>query len=193
MKKLLFLSLLMFGALNIHVPTVYAAGTAGCTGLDPSECPSGTTCDVTTGICQPTTQPPPLISPQTPSTNFVTQPSGSASQQGFTALAPIPGLTDQSATSVLNATTLANFFNKLYLYLIGVAAILAIIEIIWGGLEISTKESIPMKIKGRQRIWQAVLGLVLILMPYLIFSIINPSILNLSANIPAINLPGRSP
>lgn len=108
--------------------------------------------------------------------------------QGFTALAPIPGLTDTSATSVVNANTLANFFNNLYKYLIGLAAILAVIEIIWGGLQISTQDSVSKQGEGRERITQAVLGLVLVLSPVLVFSIINPSILNLSLSLPELKL-----
>ena len=105
---------------------------------------------------------------------------------GFTALAPITGLTD--TTGAVNSQDLANFFNNLYKYLVGLAGILAVIEIIWGGLEISTKDSVSKKSDGRERIIQALLGLVLVLSPYLVFYIINPSILNLSLNLPPINL-----
>lgn len=108
--------------------------------------------------------------------------------QGFTALAPIPGLTDISPTSVVNSATLAAFFNNLYKYLIGLAAILAVIEIIWGGLEYSTQDSVSKQSNGRERITQAIFGLILVLSPVLVFSIINPSILNLSINLKPINL-----
>ncbi|MFA6969244.1 MAG: hypothetical protein WC217_01435 [Candidatus Paceibacterota bacterium] len=107
-------------------------------------------------------------------------------QQGFTALAPIPGLTDQTTTSVVDAATLANFFNNLYKYLIGLAAVLAVIEIIWGGIEISTKDSVSKKTDGKARIYQAILGLILVLSPVIVFTIINPSILNLSLNLPEL-------
>lgn len=108
---------------------------------------------------------------------------------GFVPLAPIPGLTDASTVgSVVNADTLATFFNNLYKYLIGIAATLAVIEIIWGGLEISTKDSVSKHSDGVERIQQAIFGLVLVLSPVLVFSIINPSILNLSLNLPPINL-----
>ena len=108
--------------------------------------------------------------------------------QGFTALAPITGLTDVSATSVIQSQGLASFFNNLYKYLIGAAATLAVIEIIWGGLEISTQDSVSKQSDGRERITQAIFGLVLVLSPVLVFSIINPNILNLSLNLPPINL-----
>lgn len=102
-----------------------------------------------------------------------------ASQTSFVPLAPIPGLT-QGVTA--DTAGLANFFNNLYKYLVGLAAVLAVIMIIWGGLEYSTQDSVSKKSDGKERIYQAIFGLVLVLSPVLIFSIINPSILNLSIN-----------
>jgi len=104
----------------------------------------------------------------------------------FTALAPIPGLTEN--VGIVNSDSLANFFNNLYKYLIGLAAILAIVEIIWGGLEIATQDSISKQGSGRNRIKQALIGLALVLSPVLVFSIINPRILNLSLGLPPINV-----
>jgi len=106
---------------------------------------------------------------------------------GFTALAPIPGLTDNKTTSVVNSDTLATFFNNLYKYLIGLAAALAVIMIVWGGIEYATQDVPFVKSKGKERITEALFGLVLILSPYLVFSIINPSILNLSLNLPPLD------
>ena len=104
--------------------------------------------------------------------------------QGFVPLAPIPNLTEGV---VANSGNLANFFNNLYKYLIGLAAMLAVIEIIWGGLEISTKDSVSKQSDGKERITQAIFGLILVLSPVLVFSIINPSILNLSLNLPKLD------
>lgn len=105
----------------------------------------------------------------------------------FCPLAPIPGLTDASKTSVVNSDTLANFLNNLYKYLIGVAATAAVIMIIWGGIDISTTDSIGNQSAGKQRIRNAIGGLILVLMPVVVFSVINPSILNLSLNLPALD------
>ena len=104
--------------------------------------------------------------------------------QGFVPLAGIPGLTEGATADTAG---LANFFNNLYKYLIGVAAILAVIMIIWGGLEISTQDSVSKKGAGKEKIYNAIFGLVLVLSPVLVFSIINPSILNLSLNLPPLD------
>lgn len=109
-------------------------------------------------------------------------------QSGFVPLAPIPGLTDTGAINAIKTDGLASFFNNLYKFLIGLAAIIAVVMIIWGGLEISTQDSISKQGAGREKIQNAILGLILILSPVLVFSIINPSILNLSLNLPKIDL-----
>jgi hypothetical protein len=115
-------------------------------------------------------------------------PHVSAATQGFTALAPIPGLTDQSMTSVVSANTLATFLNNLYKYLIGLAAILAVIQIIWAGLDMALwhKDAVAEITSDKGKIKNAIFGLVLVLSPALVFTIINPSILNLSLNLPAL-------
>lgn len=117
-----------------------------------------------------------------------------AAPQGFTALAPIPGLTDTSVTNVLSTASLATFFNNLYKYLIGIAAILAILQIIWAGIKMAyfNKDSASAIKKSRETIQQAILGLVLVLLPVLVFSIINPSILNLSLNLPKLDTAAKT-
>jgi hypothetical protein len=110
---------------------------------------------------------------------------------GFTALAPIPGLTDANtvnSASGLNMNTLAVFFNNLYKYMVGLAAILAVVMIIYAGIRIAVnKDNVSVLMDSKSQIWQAILGLVLVLSPALVFSIINPSILNLSLNLPKLD------
>ncbi len=107
-----------------------------------------------------------------------------AHAQGFIPLAPIPGLTEGVTA---NQAGLANFLNNLYKYLIGLAAVIAVVEIIWGGLLYSTQDVPGSKTNGKEKIQNALLGLVLVLSPVLVFSIINPSILNLSINLPKLD------
>jgi hypothetical protein len=105
--------------------------------------------------------------------------------QAFVPLAPIPGLT-KGATA--DAAGLANFFNNLYKYMVGLAAALAVLQITWAGIEIAiNKENVSKITDSKGRIYNALFGLVLVLSPVLVFSIINPSILNLSLNLPALD------
>ncbi len=111
---------------------------------------------------------------------------GGATDQGFTPLISggIPGLTDKPIT---DSKGFADFFNKLYAYLIGAAVILAVIMIVWGGLEYSTQDSVSKKSDGKSKIYNALFGLVLVLSPALVFSIINPKILELNVNFPPLH------
>lgn len=148
-------------------------------------CPSGYTLSPgSTPLCNP-----PTTSTSTPTT---VNSGNSNSSTGFVPLAPIPGLDDNLGGSA-SASNLAGFLNNLYKYLIGLAAILAVIMIIWGGIEYATQDSISSKSNSRHRIEQALLGLVLVLAPALVFTIINPSILNLSLNLPVIQVAPNTP
>jgi len=106
-----------------------------------------------------------------------------ATETGFVPLAPIPGLND-----TVKATNegIAIFLNNLYIFAIGIAVILAVAMIIWGGFEYALSEAITSKSAGKERIQQALFGLVLVLSPALVFTIINPSILKLDVNIPKL-------
>ena len=117
---------------------------------------------------------------------FVPHALAQTNNQGFVPLAGIPGLTQG-----VQATSggIASFLNNLYKFLIGAAAVLAVIMIIWGGLEIATnRDNVSKILDSKGRIYNAIFGLVLVLLPVLVFSIINPSILNLSINMSPINL-----
>lgn len=110
--------------------------------------------------------------------------------QGFVPLAETPWI---PRGMVADEAGLANFLNHLYIYLIGLAAVLAVIMIIWGGLEISTKDSVSKNKDGKERIVQAIIGLILVLSPALVFTIINPAILNLSISLPPLDTQFKRP
>jgi hypothetical protein len=180
MKKILAFGFFITSFISLAI-FISAAGAASVAHADPAGTMDGSSCDfngqgtgsgmMSGGKCVAT--------------------SAYVSQSGFTALAPIPGLTDvQTTGSVLNGNTLALFFNNLYKYLIGLAATLAVIEIVWAGLDISFfhKDAVSAIVDDKGRIYNAVFGLILVLSPVLVFSIINPSILNLSLNLPPIKL-----
>ena len=106
----------------------------------------------------------------------------------FKALAPIPGLTDDAKTSAVSSDSLANFFNNLYKYLIGVAAVAAVVQLTFHGIRIAlNRDNVAQLLDSKGRVYNALFGLLLVLSPVLVFSLINPSILNLSLNIPTLD------
>lgn len=108
----------------------------------------------------------------------------------FVPLTNIPGLTNIQP----DTGGLASFFNNLYKYLIGLSAALAVIMITWQGIRISlNQDNVSVVTDSKGKIYNAIFGLVLVLSPVLVFSIINPSILNLSINFQSLDNTSTSP
>lgn len=80
---------------------------------------------------------------------------------------------DTSQTS-----SLGTYLNLMIKIIIGLAAVLAMIMIVMGGLEYMTSELISSKEEGKKRITGAILGLLLALGAYALLFTINPDLLN---------------
>lgn len=172
MKKLFFVSLFLVAA-----PFFAFAQPTEVPESVPITCGAGMTYSSTFQTCVPNSVN------QTVGDTGGTIPTSQLNQGGapqeFVPIAPIPGLT-QGATATNQG--FAAFFNNLYIFLIGLAAVLAVVMIILGGIQYATTDNVSKKSDGKARIQQALLGLILVLLPVLVFSIINPKILNLSPN-----------
>lgn len=72
------------------------------------------------------------------------------------------------------------FLNTVYTLVIGIAVVLAVLQIVRGGILWMLTDSFTEKSQARHLITIAVMGLVLVLSPVIVFNIINPCILNLS-------------
>ncbi len=105
---------------------------------------------------------------------------------GFVPLTSIPGV-----DSVTGADSLAAFLNSLYKLAIGAAAVLAVFQIIRGGIMYMLEGSVLEKREAKHHIFMAVVGLVLVLSPALVFGIINPKILDLNIGTDQLT-PGNS-
>ncbi|KND50101.1 MAG: hypothetical protein AB203_03890 [Parcubacteria bacterium C7867-008] len=107
---------------------------------------------------------------------LISVPSLVFADDSFVPLTSLPGIQD-----VVGSPTLPAFINNIYKFLIGGAAILAVIEISRAGFSImNSSDSISANKKAKARISNAIIGLVLVLSPYIVFSIINPKILDIS-------------
>jgi hypothetical protein len=119
------------------------------------------------------------------STTAVPPTTGASSGNNFVPLTSLPGL---STVAGLSATSgLPAFFNQLYKICIGVCAAIAFFQIIRAGiLYMSAGDNSGQVTKARGLITTSILGLVIVLSPYIVFSIINPSILSLNVNFASI-------
>jgi hypothetical protein len=74
-------------------------------------------------------------------------------------------------------TKLAQFLSQAFQFGLAIAAALAVIMIVWGGVEIMLSESVFKKDDGKKKIQDAIYGLLLALVSWLILYTINPDIL----------------
>lgn len=70
------------------------------------------------------------------------------------------------------------FLTQAFSFGLALAAALAVIMVVWGGVEIMLSESVFKKEDGKKKIQDAIWGLLLALGSYLILYTINPEILN---------------
>lgn len=106
------------------------------------------------------------------------------SNTGFVPLACYKGSALQDIYSTGGENALANFFSKLFAFSLSIGAILAVIMIVWGGYYYMFKDSFAAKLNAKEKLTNAVIGLLLLLGTYLILYQINPQILNLSITFP---------
>jgi hypothetical protein len=102
-------------------------------------------------------------------------PVAALAADNFIPLAPIPGLSKGQYSDV------SAYLNAVFNLAISVAAVLAVIMIIFHGIQYMTKESVTETKDHLIGIRSAVTGLILLLLSWLILFVINPQILDLNA------------
>lgn len=98
-----------------------------------------------------------------------------AESQSFVPLTSLPGIKDFSGQS-----SLPNLLNNIYKIAIGAAAVLAVLQIMRAGILYMGGDSVTEKKEAKNLLGMAIGGLLLVLSPVIVFSIINPEILNLN-------------
>lgn len=101
-----------------------------------------------------------------------------SNQKEYVVLAPLPGVgTESNGTTKIS--NLAQYITGMFKFLIGLTALLAVIMIIFGGIEYMTTDVISNKSAGKERIKNAILGLLLAVGSWLILNTIDPDILKI--------------
>ena len=108
-------------------------------------------------------------------------PTTDAGGGGFVGLTSIPAFQGITAS-----TGIASFLNNIYKIAIGVAAILAILQITRAGIEYMGGDSITEKKHAKDLLWKSLLGLLLVLSPAIVYGIIDPRILTLNVGVSAL-------
>ena len=118
--------------------------------------------------------PPPPNTQNTQSAPTVESTLSDKFQTEYVPLVPLPGVGSGSNKSITN---FSQYVRGMFQFLIGLAALLAVVQIIFGGIEYMTTDAISGKSAGKERINQALLGLLLAIGAWLVLSTIDPNIL----------------
>lgn len=106
-------------------------------------------------------------------------------ERSYVPLAPLPYTTNSKSVNPNpgEETTFSRYLVGAYQLFFGIAGILAVIMIIFGGFQYATTDAIGKKEDGRAMIQNAIYGLLLALGAYLILYTINPRLLDFNINI----------
>jgi hypothetical protein len=163
---------------------LYSVGDGPCASND--ECRGNTTdCNATTQKCEYSSSAGANAMPDTPSsTASPGTPTGSSASTANTGnFVPLTNLPIFGSGNLTSVPTLPAFFNALYVYCVGIAAVLAVIQLIHAGILYMGGDSVTEVKQARDLIASSVLGLVLVLSPVIVFTIINPKILSLNVGL----------
>jgi cell wall-associated NlpC family hydrolase len=111
-----------------------------------------------------------------------TSPECQDGADGYCLLAPLGGF------SRISDSQLADYFGMIFKILIGLAGVLAVIMIFYGGVQYMTTDAIGDKEEGKKRIWNAVIGLLIALGSYTILNTVNPDLLEFKFGINKVTI-----
>lgn len=108
-----------------------------------------------------------------------------AQDNSYTVLAPLPGTTQGNCPPGATdcKTSLTEYLPGVFNLAIGLSAAFAVLMIVIGGFQYISTDAIQGKQAGKERIKNAVLGLVLVISAWLILATINPKLLEINLNI----------
>lgn len=102
----------------------------------------------------------------------------------YTPLVNVPGLNTSGATS------LPDYINKIYILLITIGALFGVVKIAIAGVKYSMSDVITDKSSARKDIYGVLMGLAILLLPYIVLYTINPELtkLNVLQNATKVNI-----
>ncbi len=104
----------------------------------------------------------------------------------YTVLAPLPGTTKENCVTGTNCKADINSYLSGFLGLvIGIGAVIAMIMLGFYGFQYALSDSASVKMANKDKLWEIVQGLILIISAYAIIYTINPALLTFSLEITA--------
>ncbi len=105
--------------------------------------------------------------------------------QDYTLLAPLPCIDNDASCSngVVKTVTFVRYINLMFKLAIALSGVFAVFVIVMGGFQYLSTDSIYGKSEGKEKIWRAIEGLIMVLASYLILYTINPKYVQLDPNV----------
>ncbi len=102
----------------------------------------------------------------------------------YTLLQPLGDFSkiDTLPNEATNPCPFGNYFNIMFKIFLGVCAVLAMIMIVWGGVQYMTSDLATSKEEGKKYMTNAILGLLLALGAFAILNTLNPDLLTICLN-----------
>lgn len=117
------------------------------------------------------------------------QISGGVNKGDYELLVPIPEFCAPGVKCVYKVGEGFNSYVNAFIRLaIILAAILSVVMIVFGGFQYMTSESLGLKAEGKERMLNAIIGLVLLSASFLILNTINPNILSFKLDIKSVDV-----
>ncbi|MDE2172767.1 MAG: hypothetical protein KGJ33_02395, partial [Patescibacteria group bacterium] len=124
-----------------------------------------------------------------------------AAQNNYTVLAPLPCISGNGVScpsgNLQNVTQVSyqQYIQYAFNLMIALAAVAAVVMLVWGGFEYVLSAVPGTKSDGKARVTNAVIGLVLVLCTYLILKTINPQLVNIPSTLvpPLPSISGDNP
>lgn len=104
----------------------------------------------------------------------------------YSLLAPLPGVTKAGSEAT---STFATYIPGMFNLVIGVAGVLAVVMIIYGGIQYMSTDAFQGKSDAKDTISNALWGLLLTISAWLILFTVNPNLVNFNLNIEQQDLP----
>jgi hypothetical protein len=103
---------------------------------------------------------------------------------GFTPMVGIPGV------STSGAADLPTYINQIYILTISIGALFGVIKISFAGVKYSMSDVVTSKESAKEDIKGVLLGLAILLLPFVVLNTINPDLIKLDVlkNAPKINM-----
>ena len=101
----------------------------------------------------------------------------------YTLLEPLPNLKTKQMQSTVS---MSDYFQYMFDLLIAISAVLAVVKIVYGGFLYVTSDSWRGKSDGKDHILNAIYGLLMILVSWLVLWTVNPKLVSFPKSIPSV-------